>query len=165
MGRSPPNAMLSAAETNPGWPAMRQRLWRSALALTRSHQDAEDLTQQTFAAVLTRQPEFIEHVGYVHKTMFRLWLDEQRSMKRRLRHLARRAFSVIPSTRDRDQFADHEIADLVQRAVDRLAPRQRVIDGLDYQDIAATLECPVEAVRATLHLARKRLREALGEVE
>lgn len=139
------------------------------MALTRSHQDAEDLTQQTLATVLAREPEFIEHLGYVRKAMYRLWLDEQRSMRRRLRHLARRALTVTAAKWDRDRAADHEFEDRVRRAIDQLAPQQqavfilRVIDGLDYEDIAVTLGCPVGAVRASLHLARKRLREAIGE--
>jgi RNA polymerase sigma factor (sigma-70 family) len=156
-------------EASLAWLSLRQRLWQSALALTRSHEDAEDLTQQTLATVLARQPDFMEHLGYLRKTMFRLWLDEQRSMRRRLRHLARRALGVTPWKWDPDRAADHELGDLVQQAIDRLPPQQhavvvlRVIDGLDYDDIAATLGCPVGAVRATLHLARKKLRAAIGE--
>jgi RNA polymerase sigma-70 factor (ECF subfamily) len=151
------------------WSALRGGLWKAAIALTRSREDAEDLTQQTFAAVLARRPECIEHVGYVRQTMFRLWLDEQRSVRRRLRRLARLAQWSAMGRRDRDADADGELRNHLHRAIEALPPLQhavavlRLVDELSYEEIAATLECSVETVRANLHLARKRMRQSLGE--
>jgi DNA-directed RNA polymerase specialized sigma24 family protein len=39
----------------------------------------------------------------------------------------------------------------------------RCIEELDYREIADVLDCPVQTVRANLHLARKQVRRALGE--
>ena len=139
------------------------------MALTRSREDAEDLAQQTFAAVLARRPECIDHVGYVRQTMLRLWLDEQRSVRRRLRRLAKLAQTGALGWFDRAAGSDVELRGRLHRAIDALPPLQhavavlRLIDELEYQDIATALECSVETVRANLHLARKKMRHLLGE--
>ena len=66
----------------PEWPVLRDRLWRIALALTHSRYDADDLTQQTLATVLARQPDCADPMAYARRTMLHLWLDQQRSDRR-----------------------------------------------------------------------------------
>jgi RNA polymerase sigma-70 factor (ECF subfamily) len=79
------------------------------------------------------------------------------------------ALIVAPWKEGKDQPTGAEEHDSVHRAIDALPPQQRaaivlrVIEGLDYAEIAATLGCPVGAVRANLHLARKKVRQMLGE--
>ena len=57
----------------------------------------------------------------------------------------------------------------VRRAIETLPPMQRavvvlrLVEELDYADIAATLGCSVQAVRANLHLGRQRVRRLAGE--
>lgn len=161
-------AMSCPSQGSPVGSLLRNRLWRAALALTRCPEDAEDLTQQTLATVLARCPENLGHVGYVRRTMLHIWLDEQRSMRRRIRRIATIALSKRSVRLDRDGLADAELFDLVQRAIDTLPPQQhavvvlRLIEGLDYDDIASTLACSVEAIRASLHLARRTIRRMIG---
>jgi RNA polymerase sigma factor (sigma-70 family) len=151
------------------WTALSGRLQRSALALTGSHADADDLTQQTLATLLARRPDKVSHVGYARTTMLRLWLDRQRSLRRRLGRLGRLATGLEPWHVDRDDSGVHEETVRMQEALGKLPPRQRavivlrLVEELDYAQIAETLQCSVGAVRSTLHLARARLRDALGE--
>ncbi len=63
------SAKADAYETTTDWPAITERLRRLAQALTRSRDDADDLTQQTLVTLLVRQPERADHAGYTRRTM------------------------------------------------------------------------------------------------
>lgn len=60
-----------------------------------------------------------------------------------------------------------EAADLAARALKTLSPDYRLVltlremDGLTYEEIASTLECTVDAVKARLKRARRQLLESL----
>jgi len=153
----------------PDWPDLRRRLIRYATALTRSPDEAEELTQQTFAALLAKAPDAADHFGYARTTLTRLWLDRQRSLRRRLRAMRTVASGWLGHRPDHDSLSDGEQVARVQREIQRLPARQRaalvmrLIEGLDYDTIAESLGCDAGAVRSSLHLARARLRHALGE--
>ena len=141
----------------------------AALALTGTGDDADDLTQQTLATLLARRPDKVAHVGYARKTMLRLWLDHQRSLRRRLGRLGRLATGLDRWHVDPDTARADEEAARMQAALRALPPRQRavivlrLVEELDYAQIAETLDCSVGAVRSILHLARTRLRASLGD--
>ncbi len=153
----------------PYWAVLRKRLLRIALALTRSRSDAEDLVQQTLLTLLARKPERAEHVGYARQTMLHLWLDHQRSLRRRLRRVAQLAATSRHRQVDRDEVSMNDQYRRVQRAIETLPPRQRatlvlrLVEELDYAKIAAVLGCSVQTVRANLHLGRRRVRRLVGE--
>lgn len=149
----------------PDWPAVSRGLHRLAVALCGSQNEADDLTQQTLLILLTRRPDRVGHVGYARQTLTRLWLDRQRSLRRRARRLALLAASPLqlaPAPR-------HDEVARLRAQLDLLPPRQklvltlRLIEELTCEQIAELLECDPGAVRSTLHLARRRVRLALGE--
>lgn len=152
-----------------GWPAARERLRRIALGLTRTAHDADDLTQQTLATLLARNPGRVSHMGYVRKTMLRIWLDQQRSFHRRLWRLGRVAWSTNAWHVDRDSLSDQDQCGRLRKAIDALPPKQRavlvlrLVEELDYAEIAAALGCSIPTVRAHLHLGRRRVRQMIGE--
>ncbi len=151
------------------WSTTMGRLRRIALALTRSPDDADDLTQQTLLTLLVRKPDRGDHIGYGRRTMVRLWLDQQRSLRRRLVRLGRLALTVKPWCVDRDRLADGEQYERMQHVIETLPARQkaalvlRLVEELDYADIAKGLGCSVQTVRANLHLGRQRVRQLTGE--
>lgn len=155
----------------PDWSAMTERLRQVALALTRSRDDADDLAQATLATLLAKNPDRAEHIGYARQTMIRLWLDQQRSLRRRMLRVARLALTRRPWHVDRDRLSISEEHERVRRAIASLPPRQqavvvlRVAEGLSYAEIAETLGCSLGAVRANLHLGRQRVRRLVGEPE
>jgi len=157
------------AAREPDWADLRQRLNRYAAALTGGADEADELTQQTFASLLAKAPRSADHLGYARTTMTRLWLDRQRSLKRRVRVLRSIAATWLDRRPDADRLDVSEQAARAQRAIETLPPRQRaalvmrLIEGLDYATIAASLGCDAGAVRSSLHLARASLRETLGE--
>jgi RNA polymerase sigma-70 factor, ECF subfamily len=169
MGLAARKPMKPLIQAEPDWQGLSAGLRRYALALTGRLEDAEDLTQQTFAALLAKQPDKADHVGYARQTMTRLWLDSQRSLRRRLARLARLAQHAAVPRIGADNLSDAEQVELVRRRIDALPARQRVvlvlklIEGLEYEHIAETLGCSVQSVRASLHLARRAVAATLGD--
>ncbi len=159
-----------APEFNPAadWSELRQRLARLAMALTRSRDDADDLVQQTVVVLLTRKPDLADHGGYARRTMLRVWMDQHRSTRRRLSLWARVARSRVPWRIDTNDLAVSDRHAQVRRAIELLPPMQRavvvlrLIEELQYKDIAEVLECSVQTVRANLHLARACMKTTLG---
>lgn len=158
---------LPAARTTPDWDALTARIRRYALALTRDVHEADDLTQHTLAKLLTLGDRVQDREAYAITVATRLWISRQRSLRRgmqRLRQLASwgtaRVSPSIGLAGEERQRLEHAIQSLppVQRAVFVL----KVVEELDYQHIAAAMECDVGAVRSNLHLARTRLRERLA---
>lgn len=154
-------------QPEPDWELLSQGLRRCAVALTGRADEADDLAQQTLAHLLARAPEKVAHVGYARRTMTRLWLDSQRSLRRRLRRytlVARR--TITPHT---SRLSDVEQAQRVRACIDALPARQRavlvlrLIEGLDYAQIAEALDSNVSGVRANLHLARRAIARSLGD--
>jgi RNA polymerase sigma factor (sigma-70 family) len=165
----PPDDAPSRASGQADWEVLSRRLGKIALALSRTREDADDLVQQTIAALLTKTPEHADHFGYARRTLIRLWLDGRRSLRRRLTHLALRAAASARFFLPADSLESGEQFARARAAIESLPDRQRaafvlrVIEGLEYAQIAEELSCEVPAVRANLHLARASLRRALGE--
>lgn len=151
------------------WSALSRRLLRVARALTGRADEAEDLVQQAIAAVLARRPDMAMHEGYVRSALVRAWLDGERSMRRRVSRAVAWARTRPGWHVDGGAGETVERIDRVRREIERLPARQRLaitlrlIEGLEYEQIAEAMECDVGAVRANLHLARARLRRTLGE--
>ncbi len=149
------------------WRDVSERLRRYALALARRHDEADDLVQQTLATLLARAPDKAGHLGYARATLTRVYLDRERSLRRRIARTLRIAHSSPPP---RSAPADpSEGAPALHAAIDSLPPRQRaalvlrLVEGLDYAQIAAALECTPEAVRSSLHVARAAVRAAMTD--
>lgn len=168
MGQVMPKTESDELLMTPYWSVLRERVRRMALALTRSVDDADDLAQQTLLTLLVKRPDRTDHTGYARSTMIRLWLDRQRSLRRRLHRVARAALTARRWHTDSDRLSVSDQYDRVQQAIQGLPPRQRVtlvlrlVEGMDYGEIAETLDCSVQTVRANLHLGRQRVRQVLG---
>ncbi len=149
----------------PDWTWISRTLLRIAGALTGNTDDAEELTQRTLAALLAKAPHKVAHLGYARRSMLRLWLDEQRSLRRRFRALA--SFALV-NRRHADDTGP-ETRELARRVINTLPPVQRavlvlrLVEGLTSDEIATSLDIDVRAVRSNLHLARARICNALKE--
>ena len=148
------------------WLDLSRRLRSMARALT-SHPDlADDLAQQTIAHLLTKAPDKVTHLGFAHATMTRLWLDDQRATRRRLHRLALIAARSVLALRTSGHA---DAATSARDALDSLPPARRailalrVVGGLSYAQIAASLGCSVATVRSELHEARRAVRTRLEQ--
>jgi RNA polymerase sigma-70 factor (ECF subfamily) len=163
--------MNPRSQPSPDWQLVSDGLRRYALALTGRTEEAEEQAQQTLAHLLARAPEKAGHVGYARRTMTRLWLDTQRSMRRRLRRYALLAREAVAPDAVAGRVPETEMGGLLRRRVELLPAQQRavlvlrLVEGLDYGQIAEALGSSVSAVRANLHLARRSLARSMeGEV-
>jgi RNA polymerase sigma-70 factor (ECF subfamily) len=148
------------------------RVYRLAYRLTGNQHDAEDLTQEVFVRVFrslsTYTPGTFE--GWLHRITTNLFLDTVRRKQRiRFDALADDAAERLPSREPTPQqhFNDTHFDADVQHALDTLAPEFRAavvlcdIEGLSYEEIAATLGVKLGTVRSRIHRGRSQLRKAL----
>ncbi|SFB90837.1 RNA polymerase sigma factor SigE [Streptomyces aidingensis] len=148
------------------------RVYRLAYRLTGNQHDAEDLTQEVFVRVFrslsTYTPGTFE--GWLHRITTNLFLDSVRRKQRiRFDALGEDAADRLPSSEPSPQqhFNDTHFDADVQQALDTLAPDFRAavvlcdIEGLSYEEIAATLGVKLGTVRSRIHRGRSHLRKAL----
>ncbi len=162
--------------TPPSWEeiveAHSARVYRLAYRLTGNQHDAEDLTQEVFVRVFrslsTYTPGTFE--GWLHRITTNLFLDMVRRRQRiRFDALAEDAAERLPSREPNpaQAFSDTHFDADVQHALDTLAPEFRAavvlcdIEGLSYEEIAATLGVKLGTVRSRIHRGRSHLRAAL----
>ncbi|MER0242543.1 RNA polymerase sigma factor SigE [Streptomyces sp. HSW2009] len=166
----------SQAWTPPTWEEIvsthSARVYRLAYRLTGNQHDAEDLTQEVFVRVFrslsTYTPGTFE--GWLHRITTNLFLDMVRRRQRiRFDALGDDAAERLPSREPSPQqhFNDTHFDADVQQALDTLAPEFRAavvlcdIEGLSYEEIAATLGVKLGTVRSRIHRGRSHLRKAL----
>ena len=147
------------------------RVFRLAYRLTGNRHDAEDLTQDVFVRVFRSLADYTPGTfeGWLHRITTNLFLDQVRR-KNRVR------FDPLPDDTERvagtspspaTEIDDRLFDPDVQRALDGLSPEFRAavvlcdIEGLSYEEIAATLDIKLGTVRSRIHRGRAQLREAL----
>ncbi|HEX6338907.1 MAG TPA: RNA polymerase sigma factor SigE [Jiangellaceae bacterium] len=162
--------------TPPSWDDVvrehSSRVYRLAYRLTGNQHDAEDLTQDVFIRVFrslsTYTPGTFE--GWLHRITTNLFLDMVRRRQRirfdALGDDAAERLSGREPAPDR-LLADRQLDSDVQGALDSLPPDFRAavvlcdIEGLSYEEIAATLGVKLGTVRSRIHRGRAQLRAAL----
>jgi RNA polymerase sigma factor (sigma-70 family) len=182
-GVSEPDVAPVAPEPEVAWvaPTWEQvvrdhsaRVYRLAYRLSGNPQDAEDLTQETFVRVFRSLADFSPGTfeGWLHRITTNLFLDMVRR-RQRIR------FDALPEDTERlpgaapspeQVYADTHLDPQVQAALDALSPEFRVavvlcdIEGLTYEEIAATLGIKLGTVRSRIHRGRVQLRQALAHL-
>ena len=173
----PPGEAEAAPEwTPPSWDDLvRQhsaRVYRLAYRLTGNMHDAEDLTQEVFVRVFRSLPSYTPGTfeGWLHRITTNLFLDMARRRQRiRFEGLGDQAVGLL---RDGEPtpaqaFDARHLDTDVQQALEALAPEYRAavvlcdIEGLSYEEIAATLGIKLGTVRSRIHRGRRQLRQAL----
>jgi RNA polymerase sigma-70 factor (ECF subfamily) len=162
--------------TMPSWDELvRQhadRVYRLAYRLSGNQHDAEDLTQETFIRVFRSvqnyQPGTFE--GWLHRITTNLFLDMVRRRARiRFDSLGDDAEERIPGKEISPEavYTDAHMDPDIEQALNALAPEFRAavvlcdIEGLSYEEIAATLDVKLGTVRSRIHRGRTQLRQAL----
>ena len=150
------------------------RVYRLSYRLTGNRHDAEDLTQEVFVRVFRSLNSYTPGTfeGWLHRITTNLFLDQVRR-RQRIRfdalpddagdRLAGQA-DLGPERAWEHNNLDHD----VQRALDTLPPEFRAavvlcdIEGLSYEEIAATLGIKLGTVRSRIHRGRAQLRQSLA---
>jgi RNA polymerase sigma-70 factor (ECF subfamily) len=151
---------------------IRHKIYRFALRITGSVQEAEDIVQEVLEKVWKSeagQAEQIQNWEAWCMTMTRnRSLDKNRS--RSLRRTAPMEGLTEPQVEDHNPAQAAESRDMaaqVRRLMQELPEKQRLvmhlrdIEELSYEEIAETLSISLDQVKVNLHRARKTIREHL----
>jgi RNA polymerase sigma-70 factor (ECF subfamily) len=147
------------------------RVYRFALRLTRDPHAAEDLTQETFLRAW-RQVRHLREPRAAQVWLFRIAANVWRDQVRRGRSRIARASSLSADAPDRSPPADEQLAEqeCLRLALDSLQalPEQqrealylRACEGLSAAEIATVLGTSADSVKASLCVARSKLRKLL----
>lgn len=151
--------------------ALLPRLRRFGRAVTRNHEDADDLVQVAIERAL-------KHIGqweagsrldsWLFRIMKNAWIDEVRVRVRRDRLFAAEEEGQFVG----DDASDRQLHRLaVQQAINRLSEDQRMVvalvlvDGLPYKEAAQVLDIPVGTLTSRLARAREALQAQLSDTE
>lgn len=153
--------------------AYETRVYRLALRFTGNESDAEDLTQEIFLGVYRGLARFRGDSAlgtWIYRVAMNHCLEFRR--KRKLDQVPLEEELMLASSDWRDdpsQSADRqELSARVEAAINSLSPVHRDVvvlhelQGLTYQEVAATLDVPVGTVKSRLSNAFRRLRDLLG---
>ena len=156
---------LAAREFREYVAARQAALYLSAVLITGSRQDAEDLLQAALTKLAERWPTLHKSGSpdaYVRTTMY----HQRISWWRRRRHGREFAVGVVPDTAARgDLAADSTLRLALAEVLGRLTPKQRAVVVLRYYEdlpeteVAEILGCSVGTVRSQVHRTLARLRE------
>jgi RNA polymerase sigma-70 factor (ECF subfamily) len=147
-------------------------IYRTALAITRQHEAAEEILQECFLRAY-------KNIGRVDdRAPFPAWLHRI-AVNLSYNWLARRRFTLMPLDEMVTQLVSGpaasperamergELRQIIQEAIDSLEFKHRVViilfylQGFSLADIAYILDCPVGTVKSRLHYAREKLRRKL----
>jgi RNA polymerase sigma-70 factor (ECF subfamily) len=152
------------------------RVFRLAYLVTRSHQDAQDVTQETFIRLIKASRSFDESKGAFETWLYTIAVNQARDSLRRQkraslswdllqedRHVSKQ--SVYPERLSLTK----EWQQTIWEAVNGLEEKQRLAVILRYyldlpcEEIARVLSCPAGTVHSRLYYARLALEKKLGD--
>ena len=157
---------MTPADVEDAFEQHRDAVYRFAWRMSSSPAAAEDITQEVFVAVLRGQAQFDPSrgtlrgflLGIARNLALKRWRDEHRWQ-------ALDDEPAIDAPLDGEQ---HEIGQLVARAVRALPPLQREAlilaeyEELSLEEIARAIDAEVGTVKSRLHRARENLRKMLA---
>lgn len=145
-------------------------LYRYALRMARDHQQAEDLTQETLLRGW-RQRAKLREPAAARVWLLRIATNLHRDGLRVAKPTTTLAFEpTCGSLGAERRLEQRETVNAVVSALDELPARQRqvihlvTIEQLSHDDAAAVLEISVDALKASLSLARRTMRERLKPI-
>ena len=158
----------------------KRMVHRLAMQITKNHEDANDVMQETFIKVYQSIHTF-RHEAAFETWVYRIAVNEalnfvKRRERRRESPLATTEESNFhPDVRQKYEMANDpqiqaeqaELRHWVTKAVNSLSPKHRIVvilhelEGLTHAEIASILNCSEGTVRSRLHYARKQLRSLL----
>jgi len=137
-----------------------REIFAYALRLTGDRDDADDVYQETFLAAFRGWPP--PRRGRERAWLYRIATNKAIDRARRARRLVRMDdLGLAAPERDGASLAD------LAAAVRGLPPGQRAafvlrkVQGLEYAEVARTLDCSEDAARSRVAEAMKKVREAM----
>jgi len=152
----------------------KTQVYRTALAITRDREAAEDILQEAFLKVYTYADRIDENVPlgpWLYRVTVNLAYSWASRVKRWL-HVLQYMFdrwTVSSQWNPEITAEEQERRQILQRAIDALPPRHRVViilyylEDLSLKEIAYVTGVPEGTVKSRLHYAREKLRKAILE--
>lgn len=148
----------------------QRRVFQIAYSVLGNPADAEEVAQEAFLSAhqnLGSLQDAERFRGWVNRIAFRLALNRQRGMRRRM--LRDTAYSTsMPETSDGAKDADERVLlQQLRQSIEKLPQKFRrvlqlaVVEDMDATQIGSLLGIPAGTVRSRLHAARKLLLEAM----
>lgn len=152
----------------------RDGLYRHAAGILKDYEEAIDVTQEVFIKAM-REPRFFEEEfkmkAWLYRVTTNLCFNLVRNRKRRAAILESVPQPRSADPRQVDVVFRTEQQEAIMEAMDALSDSHRRIlmlryySDLSYAEIADTLDVKLGTVMSRLSRAKRRLVEALGEVE
>ncbi len=157
----------------------QRRVVGVALAVVKNQDDAIELAQETFVRAFENLKKFESRSSFstwLYRIAANLAIDFWR---REGRHVvlhgedADREIQRMPSLQG-DSFkvvSSSELSERLKKALEQLTPEHRAVillrevEGLSYDEISETLQCPRGTVMSRLHYARSHLRIILQDLQ
>ncbi len=152
----------------------RERLYWHIRRFTCSHEDTDDLLQETFIKIWAAFPTFREE-SKLYTWVYRIATNETLNFlrKQRLRGLidVESLETILTNKIDEDPYFDgNELQRELHKAIQKLPKKQKLVfnlryfDEMPYNDIAKILNSSVGSLKASYHHAYKKIRKELEKV-
>ena len=142
---------------------------RTTYAITRNHNHAADIVQETFIKVYRNIDQFDQKRPF-KPWFYQILLNESRRYMKRQNKQATAVESEELMDYLHEQNSGQENYDNLDRALDQLSEMHRTVLTLKYmnefteREIAQLLELNVNTVKSRLYKGRKQLKEVIGGV-
>ena len=153
----------------------QERIYATVYHMTSSHEDADDLTQESFIKAYRALKSFkgdSSFFTWLYRIAYRQALDQYRRRRRRdevpIEHLPAGVESSTPRGQIADSIADREAAERLRAAIDalpiklRTAVVLRYFEGCTFDEICEITGCARGVLQKRLAQAHAALRDALG---
>ena len=158
----------------------QRRIYRIAMQITRNHEDASDVTQETFLKVYESIYSLRRKAAF-ETWVYRIAVNKATNLVKRRNRRCESSLSAVcendvhfGSGRNSNlinvphlHVEKQELQKTVTQAVNSLSLKHRTVvvlyefEGLTHVEIASILGCSEGTVRSRLHYARKQLRDRL----
>ena len=160
-------------------------LYRTALRMTRSEADAEDLVQETYIRAFRFREQFTPGTNlkaWLFRILTNTFINQYRRKAARPQStelddvdesiLYRHMRNVAPASESPDPetlIVDNTVSTEVKEALEELPEKFRTtvlldVEGFSYKEIAETLDIPIGTVMSRLHRGRKFLQKRLYDI-
>ena len=149
----------------------KDRVYSIAFHFSGEDSLAKDITQQVFLKLFTSISQFrydSEFTTWLYRIVTNACLDEQRKQKRFVPFThGIEVKNLLVRGSQEESFAKRQVSASVQTAIADLSPKLRLpillkyVEGLSYEEIAATLGCSIGTVSSRLNRGHKALARKL----
>ncbi|NLJ63364.1 MAG: RNA polymerase sigma factor RpoE [Alcaligenaceae bacterium] len=158
----------------------QRRIMRLLARMISDPAEVEDVAQETFIKAYRALPQFRGDSNF-YTWLYRIAINSARNWQvangrrplllNEYQNEDGETFSALDTLTDintpESELVSRQVASAVKTAINELAPELRTaillreIEGLSYEDIAQTMDCPIGTVRSRIFRAREAIAEKL----